>query len=185
MNAVAGPETVIHRSRLQKGMRLLDVGSGPGRLALPAARQVGETGEVMALDIQARMLDKLRRRAEQQGVGNIRLVEAGAGEGQVDENYFDRAWLVTVLGEIANKEAALTEIHRALKTGGILSITEVIPDPHYIGRSRLRALCGAAGFEETESFGGRLAFTINFRKPNNNRGNNRGQIPVFPNIRRN
>ena len=170
MNAVAGPESIIHRSRLQKGMRLLDVGSGPGRLALPAAKLVGETGEVVALDIQARMLDKLRRRAEQQGVDNIRLVKAGAGEGQVDEDYFDRVWLVTVLGEIADKDAALAEIHRALKAGGILSITEVIPDPHYTSRSRLRALCVAAGFEETESFGGRLAFTINFRKSNKSMG---------------
>ena len=42
MNAVSGPDKIFQRLRLEKGMKLLDVGSGPGRLALPAAIFVGE-----------------------------------------------------------------------------------------------------------------------------------------------
>jgi ubiquinone/menaquinone biosynthesis C-methylase UbiE len=164
MRTLAGPRLLFERIGLAAGMKVLDVGAGPGRLALPAAQQVGDAGEVVALDIQARMLDKLRARAVQQSLHNIRLVHAGAGSGQLEADYFDRALLVTVLGEIPDKPAALAEIFRALKHGGILSVTEVIPDPHYQRRGTVRRLCRDAGFVEQAAFGSWLAFTVNFLK---------------------
>lgn len=165
MNAVAGADKILQKLRLEEGMRLLDVGSGPGRLALPAARLVGNTGEVVALDIQTKMLEKLRLRTEEMGLDNIRMINAAAGSGEIDKDYYDRALLVTVLGEIPNKNEALTEIYQSLRPGGILSVTEVIPDPHYRSPNKVRALCREAGFDEVESFGNWLCFTINFLKP--------------------
>lgn len=165
MKAVAGAKIIINRLHLSSGIKILDVGSGPGRLSLPIAQNIGNTGEVVALDIQPKMLEKLRVRAKAQGIKNIRLIEAGAGEGKVENNYFDRALLVTVLGEIPDKHKALIEIYQALKQGGILSVTEVIPDPHYTSRKRVSALCKGAGFKETEVFGNWVTFTINFMKP--------------------
>ena len=91
-------------------MKLLDVGSGPGRLTLPAAKLVGKSGEVVALDLQSKMLDKLKEREEKMDLDNVRLVHAAAGSGEIDKEYFDRALLVTVLGEIHNKHEALVEI---------------------------------------------------------------------------
>ena len=165
MNAVAGPEIIFKRLGLKTGMKLLDVGSGPGRLALPASSIVGSSGEVVALDIQSKMLDKLKARAETKGINNIRMMNAPAGSGKIDPEYFDRAILVTVLGEISNKHDALTEINQALKPGGLLSITEVLPDPHFTSRKNVRRLCEAAGFEELERFDALLGYTINFIKP--------------------
>lgn len=60
--------------------------------------------------------------------------------------FFDRAWLVTVLGEVPAREAALREVYKALKLGGVLSIAEVIPDPHYQNQSTVRRLAEGAGF---------------------------------------
>ena len=164
MNAVCGPNKIFQRLYLKEGMKLLDIGSGPGRLALPAAKWVGKSGEVVALDLQSKMLKKLSMRAEEIGLDNIRIVNAGAGSGKTDKDYFDRALLVTVLGESPNKHKALMEIYNSLKEGGVLSVTEVIPDPHYTTIKRVRALCRDAGFQEIDSFGNRVAFTINFIK---------------------
>ena len=164
MNAVSGPNKIFQRLHLEEGMKLLDVGSGPGRLTLPAAKLVGRSGEVVALDLQSKMLDKLNVRAEKMQLDNIRLVHAAAGSGKIDNDYFDRALLVTVLGEIPNKHEALIEIYDSLTEGGILSITEIIPDPHYTTIKKVRALCLDAGFQEIDSFGNWLAFTINFIK---------------------
>ena len=164
MNAVSGPDKIFQRFRLKRGMKLLDVGSGPGRLALPAAKLLGRSGEVVALDIQPKMLKKLSMHAEEMGLDNIRIINAAAGSGKTDKDYFDRALLVTVLGEIPNKQKALTEIYNSLKEGGVLSVTEVIPDPHYTGIKKVRALCRDAGFHEIDSFGNWVAFTINFIK---------------------
>lgn len=165
MNAVAGPQTILKRLHLEEGMSLLDVGSGPGRLAIPAANIVGKKGEVVALDIQPKMLEKLQKRCEAMRIENIRLVNVSAGIAAIERNYFDRALLVTVLGEIPDKDTALQMIFRSLKKGGILSITEVIPDPHYTTLAKIRVLCSDAGFVETEYFGTPLAFTVNFGKP--------------------
>lgn len=167
VNAIAGPKLLFERLELSEGMNLLDVGSGPGRLSIPASSIVGHSGEVVALDIQNRMLEKLQNKIETRKLTNIRLINAGAGDGKTDSEYFDRALLVTVLGEIPDKGKALTEIYQALKPGGILSVTELIPDPHYTSRKRVRSLCSEAGFEETVSFGNWFCFTINFSKPDN------------------
>jgi ubiquinone/menaquinone biosynthesis C-methylase UbiE len=110
------------------------------------------------------MLEKLSIRAEDMGLENIRIVNAGAGRGKIDTDYFDRALLVTVLGEISNKHEALREIYNSLKKGGILSVTEIIPDPHYTTIKRVRALCHDVGFQEIDSCGNWIAFTINFIK---------------------
>jgi SAM-dependent methyltransferase len=107
----------------------------------------------------------LAKRVEREGVSNIRPLHAGAGEGKLDWNVFDRAIMVTVLGEIPDKLAALVEVYEALKPGGLLSITEVFPDPDYQSLATVRRLAHQAGFVEAARFGTALVFTINFKKP--------------------
>jgi ubiquinone/menaquinone biosynthesis C-methylase UbiE len=62
------------------------------------------------VDIQRRMLDMLTDRVAKEGLTNFELVLAGLGEGRLAVKGFDIALLVTVLGEIPDKLAALREI---------------------------------------------------------------------------
>lgn len=160
---------IIDLLGLQPGMKVLDAGCGPGRLAIPAAQAVGPKGELTALDIQAEMLARVQEKAHPAGLSNIRLMQAGLGEGKLEKAYYDRAMLVTVLGEIPEQEAALNEIYQALKPGGILSVTEVIFDPHFQSRQSVQKAAGKVGFHETGFFGKRLAYTMHFVKKNDNR----------------
>lgn len=162
--AVAGAERLLGRAGIGPGMQVLDAGCGPGRLTLPAADRVGPAGAVVALDIQPRMLAELERRRRRLGAGNIETIQAGLGEGRLPSARFDRAFLVAVLGEVPDRPAALREIRRSLKPGGILSITEVLPDPHYQRLSKLRSLAGRVGFREVGVFRGLLAYTANFER---------------------
>ena len=164
VNAIAGPQKIFQRIGLIEGMKVLDVGSGPVRLSIPAAEIVGSSGEVVALDIQKKMLDKLASKISRLNLRNIRVIHSGAGDGKVDQNYFDRILLVTVLGEIPDKQKALMEMYESLKAGGILSVTELIPDPHYNSRNSVRKLCTNTGLKESGSFGNWFAYTINFTK---------------------
>ncbi|HUY99443.1 MAG TPA: methyltransferase domain-containing protein [Thermomicrobiaceae bacterium] len=159
--AILNPELLLDRLRVQPGMRVLDAGSGPGRVSVPAARRVGQQGEVVAFDVQPGMLRRVEQRAAAAGVSNVRAVLGGLGEGKLEADAFDRALLVTVLGEVPDRTAALAEIHRALKHGGILSVTEVFPDPHFQRRAKVKALAAQAGFGVADLYGGRLAYTMN------------------------
>lgn len=164
MNRVAGAETLLDRAGVAPGMRVLDAGCGPGRLTLPAARRVGPTGAVVALDIQETMLQRVRQKLDAQGVSNVRLLHAALGDGQTEAEAFDRAFLVTVLGEIPDKAAALREIYTALKPGGLLSVTEVLPDPDFQTPDAVRRLADGTGFVEDRLLGGFPAFTMNLVK---------------------
>jgi 2-polyprenyl-3-methyl-5-hydroxy-6-metoxy-1,4-benzoquinol methylase len=156
---------ILDHLDIRSGMRVLDVGCGMGRLSLPAAQRVGPQGQVVALDIQAEMLRKARLQADELGLKNIRFIQAGAGRGAIMESDFDRALLITVLGEIPDREAALEEIFSALKPGGLLAVAELILDPHYLPRATVRRLAAHTGFEEDANYGNRLAYTLVFSQP--------------------
>lgn len=155
---------IIDLLGLQPGMKVLDAGCGPGRLAIPAAKAIGSQGELTALDIQARMLARVQEKARTAGLSNIRLMQVELGKGKLEMAYYDRAMLVTVLGEIPEQEAALQEIYQALKPGGILSVTEIIFDPHFQSRESVQRVAGRVGFREAGFFGKRLAYTMHFEK---------------------
>lgn len=156
---------ILDHLELQPGMAVLDFGCGPGRLTVPAAQRVGPGGRVVAVDLQAGMLARAKEKARAANLSNIEFVQAGAGEGKLGRGRFDRALLVTVLGEIPDRLGALKEIFDALKPGGLLSVTETLFDPHYQSRQTVTRLAGEAGFGEHAFFGNRLAFTVNLEKP--------------------
>ena len=119
---------------------------------------------MLALDIQEEMLSRTRGKVQAAGLDNVQYISAALGEGKLPSEHFDRALLVTVLGEIPDQASALQEIYRALKPGGILSVTEIIFDPHFQSRESVQRVTGKVGFREVDFFGKRLAYTMHFEK---------------------
>jgi ubiquinone/menaquinone biosynthesis C-methylase UbiE len=156
---------IVEHLDIQPGMAVLDAGCGPGRLTIPIARQVGQRGEVVAMDVQPGMLQRTREKARAANLTNIQFLQAGLGEGKLGRDRFDRSLLVTVWGETPDRQAALREIFDALKPGGILSVTEIIFDPHFQTRQTVARLARSVGFREKALFGTRVAFTLNLEKP--------------------
>jgi ubiquinone/menaquinone biosynthesis C-methylase UbiE len=164
MENVAGPEAIIKRAGIEPGMTVLDAGCGPGRLSVPLAKYLGPGGKLVALDLQAEMLKRLDQRVAAHGLANIQPIQGGLGDGLLEANSFDRAILVTVLGEIPDQEKALEEVYRALVPGGLLSVTEVLPDPHYQSRKKVSRLGSKAGFKAEITHGSWRSYTINLIK---------------------
>jgi len=62
-------------------------------------------------------------------------------------------------------QPGMTVLDAGCKPGGLLSITEIIFDPHFQSRRTVRQLAQAAGFKKQAFFGNRLAYTLHFAKP--------------------
>jgi len=160
-----GTQATLDRIGLRPGQRVLEIGPGPGRLLIPAARRVLPGGEVVGLDIQPGMIERLKVRATQAGVSNLTTILGDATRPNVPPESCDVVFLCTVLGEIPDREAALLQSYAVLKPGGTLSITEIFPDPHYQSRATVLRLVEAAGFQLKKIDGLWYFFTANFVKP--------------------
>lgn len=139
---------VMRHVDLRPGMQVLDVGCGVGRFSLPMATSVRPEGEVVALDLQAEMLERLSQKATAAGVPNITTIHGRAGEGRLPSLQFDRVLMASVLGEIplAKRAAALREVRQALRPDGILYIVEVARfDPDYLAIAQVEQLVRDGG----------------------------------------
>jgi ubiquinone/menaquinone biosynthesis C-methylase UbiE len=156
---------ILSRLELSPGLNVLDAGCGPGLLTIPIAQAVAPTGTVLVVDIQPEMIRRAQSKAASAGLSNVQFLVAGLGDGKLPESAFDRALLVTVLGEIPDRLAALSEIYFSLKPGGFLSISEVIPDPHYQSARAIKSLAAQVGFKIRNKSGNWFTYTLNLEKP--------------------
>ena len=155
---------VLGRIGICPGERVLELGPGPGAFTLGAAQRVGTEGRLIAVDIQPEMIAQVERRVGEAGLTNVETQVASAHSLPLYSESVDRAFLITVLPEIPDRLRALAELHRVLRPGGMLSITEEFYDPDYLFLTETIRLVEAAGFRFEERFGNLWVYTANFRK---------------------
>ena len=159
---VEAPHPFITRERLREaldprpGERLLEVGPGTGYYTLPVAEWLGPTGGLDILDVQQEMLDHTIQRAAEAGLTNVAPTLADATAMPFPDNSFDGAFLITVLGEVPDQEAALRELRRVVRPGGRIVVGELFGDPHMVTRGALARRAQAAGLRVERVLGGRL-----------------------------
>jgi ubiquinone/menaquinone biosynthesis C-methylase UbiE len=159
---VEAPHPLITRARLHEileprpGERILEVGPGTGYYTLDAADWVKPGGEVDILDLQREMLDHTMRRAGERGLVNITPTQSDATSMPYEDGTFDAAYLVTVLGEIPDQDAALRELRRVVRPGGRIVVGELFGDPHMVTHAALARRAGAAGLRVERKLGGTL-----------------------------
>ena len=161
-----GPHSPARVQRLllpRSGERILEIGPGVGVHALPVAATLLPDGALDVLDVQRQMLDDLMRRAAREGLANVVPRQGDAQCLPYPDATFDAAYLISVLGEIPDAPAALSELRRVLKPGARLLMGEVLIDPDFISLPTLKAMAGAAGFALERQSGPRFAYAAVFR----------------------
>lgn len=114
---------ILGQLGIQKGQTVLDFGSGSGTYTIAAAKLVGETGVVYALDISRRALEALREKAEKEGLKNIvRIQSSGEVRIPLGDHVVDHLLLIDVLHDLEEKGATFGEVHRVLKSEGTVSV---------------------------------------------------------------
>ncbi len=153
------PAQVLARSGVLPGRRVLEIGCGSGAFLLRAAGRVGSQGLAMGLDMQAKMLTQVRRKAS----GQLTLVCADALHLPLTAASFDVVYFVTSLPEMLDPVGALREAARLLRPGGLIAVTEFLPDPDYPGRRTTARWGRAAGLQVEAILGTAWDYTVRFR----------------------
>lgn len=157
---VDAPHPFVTHRRLRQalapapGERLLEVGVGSGRYALPVANWLGKRGRLDVLDQQQEMLALTMRRALDQNIVNVVPAHGDAVALPYPDGTFDAAYLISTLGQVPDMTAALRELRRVLRPGGRVVVGELCYDPHGVFYGTLRRSAAAAGLRLERRTGG-------------------------------
>ncbi|PDM25799.1 hypothetical protein CP083_07145 [Candidatus Bathyarchaeota archaeon B24-2] len=147
-------EEVLRSIGIKKGFVVLDFGCGSGNYTIPAARIVGEEGVVYALDKDEEALDELMRRAESEGLNNVRRIDTkGEVNLKLDDESVDVVLLYDIFWYFPLSDPRLTrllkEAYRVLRGSGLLSVL-----PKHIDPERLREKIEGIGFRLRSVYSG-------------------------------
>jgi 2-polyprenyl-3-methyl-5-hydroxy-6-metoxy-1,4-benzoquinol methylase len=116
-------EHALRLAGLRPGMRVLDVGCGPGDVSFVAARLVGPEGAVLGIDAAADIIEFARARAIEQGVTSVRFEQTTVGDLALDEPV-DAVIGRLILMHLPDPVATLRQLAGLVRPGGVIAFSE-------------------------------------------------------------
>jgi ubiquinone/menaquinone biosynthesis C-methylase UbiE len=147
------PARTLLKLGVLPGHTVLDFGCGPGGYSIAAARLVGPTGKVYALDINPLAVRAVQKAAGKERLGNITTVLADSAA-DLPNGSVDVAILHDVLHLLADPAKVIASLHRALHREGLLCVS----DHHMIEAAILSAMSSSGLFEVSRSYQGTYCF---------------------------
>ncbi len=154
-NMALGCGNPVALASLKPGETVVDLGSGGGFDCFLAAKEVGETGQVIGVDMTSDMISKARKNAEKMGASNVDFRLGEIEHLPVGDNSADIIMSNCVINLSPDKESVYRDAYRVLRPGGRLSISDIVATarlPEKIQKDlELVAACvgGAATIDDT------------------------------------
>jgi ubiquinone/menaquinone biosynthesis C-methylase UbiE len=121
------PSVNLSKLGITDGMKIVDLGAGSGFYSIEAARMVGASGRVYAVDVQKDLLDRIRTNGATQGLLNIEVVWGNVekiGGTKLREAIADRVIVSNVLFQTEKPDELVLEVKRILKLGGKVMVID-------------------------------------------------------------
>jgi ubiquinone/menaquinone biosynthesis C-methylase UbiE len=118
------PADVVAALRLSAGMTVVDVGAGTGYFEPWLSRAVGESGKVIAIDVEPDMIRYLNERAEREGLANVEPRLAPYDDPKLAPESVDRVLVVDAWHHVARREAYAEKLRIALRPGGTVMVVD-------------------------------------------------------------
>lgn len=150
---------------LAEGETVLDLGSGGGIDVLLAARRVGPTGFAYGLDMTPEMLNLARQNAREAQANNVEFLEGYIEAIPLPDHSVDVVISNCVINLSTDKPAVFSEIHRVLRPGGRIGITDVVADDTLTPDERAQrgewvgCIAGALSYSEYRTLLSNAGFT--------------------------
>jgi predicted methyltransferase len=122
------PGEVLEHMHIPPGSVVVDLGAGTGYFTAPLSKSVGPSGKVLALDIEPEMVEYLKRRASEHGLGNVEPRLVAPDEPGLAENSVSRVLIVNTWHHIDDRSAYARKLARSLAPGGELWIVDFTPE---------------------------------------------------------
>ncbi|MCI0448753.1 MAG: methyltransferase domain-containing protein [Chlorobi bacterium] len=117
-------DTFLEKLQIQKGWKILDVGSGPGFVSFEFLEKVGKTGEVTALEPSEFYLNYFVNKCKEKGWNNTKAIQSAAEDAELPENYYDVIFARWVIAFVPNPDLFMDKLLKSLATGGIIAFMD-------------------------------------------------------------
>jgi ubiquinone/menaquinone biosynthesis C-methylase UbiE len=139
------PVKTLTGAGVQQGQKVLEVGCGTGYFTTSAAKLVGDSGLVYAIDVYPPAIECVSKKIGDAYVTNVRLINADAMDSGLPGSSFDLILLLGVIpAPVLPLDRLLPEMHRLLKPKGALAVWTFFPwwSPASVTRSGLFTYTG-------------------------------------------
>ena len=149
---------------IEEGMTVLDIGCGPGFFSIDMARMVGESGRVIATDLQEGMLQKLRKKVQGTKLEKRIILHKCEEDNIGVSEDVDFVLAFYMVHEVPNQEKFFNEIKSLLKPNGQVLIVE---PPFHVSKTAFEEtvrIARDAGFTPVEKPKVLLSKTMTLKK---------------------
>ena len=132
------PIKILQGADIQPGQNVLELGCGTGYFTITASQLIGENGKLTAMDILQESVDFVSEKVRKADLTNVIVKKGNAMDTDLDAETFDTVLLFGVIpAPMIPMIRLISELHRILKPGGILSVWP--PVPGYLPKSVLKS----------------------------------------------
>lgn len=147
------PETVIEFLGVGEGHVVADLGAGTGYFTVRLARAVGDTGRVLAVDIEPALIEHLRQRAEDEDLPQVDTILGEPDDPKLPAKAVDLVLVVDTWHHINDRVSYLGDLSKALRPGGKVAIVDFHEGELPVGPPPGHKLSRDAVFEELTEAG--------------------------------